>query len=103
MAMATSGLIVGSLLFVPKGNAPTVQNGYVFCGEAPRTLVLYDDGWRLKTVLPRIGGAAVLPVHAVSHFPRDFDFSGVDKVMLFGNCREWSHLVKGVPVTCVED
>ena len=69
MAMATSGLIVGSLLFVPKGNAPTVRNEYVFCGEAPRTLALYDDGWRLRTVLPRVGGAAVLPVHAVSRFP----------------------------------
>ena len=103
MAMATSGLIVGSLLFVPKGNAPTVQNGYVFCGEAPRTPVLYDDGWRLKTVLPRIGGAAVLPIHAVSRFPHDIDLSGIGKVMLFGNCREWSHLVKGAPVLCVED
>lgn len=103
MAMATSGLIVGSLLFVPKGNAPTVQNGYVFCGEAPSTLVLYDDGWRLKTVLPRIGGAAVLPIHAVSRFPHDIDLSGVDKVLLFGNCREWMHLVKDVPVVCAED
>ncbi len=103
MAMATSGLIVGSLLFVPKGEAPTVRNGYAFCGEAPRTLALYDGEWRLRTVLPRVGGAAVLPVHAVSHFPHDLDLSGVGKVMLFGNCREWSHLVKGVPVLCSED
>ena len=103
MAMATSGLIVGSLLFVPKGEAPTVRNGCAFCGEAPRTLALYDGEWRLRTVLPRVGGAAVLPVHAVSHFPHDLDLSGVGKVMLFGNCREWSHLVKGVPVLCSED
>ena len=103
MAMATSGLIVGSLLFVPKGNAPTVRNGYAFRGEAPRTLALYDDGWLLRTVLPRVGGAAVLPLHAVSRFPHDIDLSGVGKVMLFGNCREWSHLVKGVPVLCSED
>ena len=103
MAMSASGLIVVSLLLVPKGNAPTVRDGYVFHGEAPRTLALYDDGWRLKTVLPRVGGAAVLPIHAVSRFPHDIDLSGVDKVLLFGNCREWAHLVKDIPVVCVED
>ena len=103
MAMAASGLIVVSLLLVPKGNAPTVRDGYVFRGEAPRTLALYDDGWRLRMVLPRVCGAAVLPVHPVSRFPHDIDFSGVGRVMLFGNCREWAHLVKGVPVVCAED
>ncbi len=103
MAMAASGLIVVSLLLVPKGNAPTVRGGYVFRGEAPRTLALYDDGWRLKTVLPYVGGAAVLPAHAVSRFPHDIDLSDVDRVMLFGNCREWAHLVKDVPVVCAED
>jgi len=100
---AVAGVLVGAALMVPQGNAPTVRDGYVFRGEAPRTLVLYDDGWRLKTVLPRIGGAAVLPIHAVSRFPHDFDMSGVGKVMLFGNCREWAHLVRGVPVVCAED
>ena len=103
MTMAASGLIVVSLLLVPKGNAPTVRDGYVFRGEAPRTLALYDDGWRLRTVLPRLGGSVVLPVHAASRFPHDIDLSGVGKVMLFGNCREWDHLVKGVPVVCAAD
>ena len=102
-ATAIAGMIVGSLLLVPKGNAPTVRDGYVFRGEAPRTLALYDDGWRLKTVLPRVGGSVALPVHAVSRFPQNFDMSGVGRVMLFGNCREWAHLVKGVPVVCAED
>ena len=102
-ATAIAGMIVGSLLLVPKGNAPTVRDGYVFRGEAPRTLALYDDGWRLRMVLPRVCGAAVLPVHPVSRFPHDIDFSGVGRVMLFGNCREWAHLVKGVPVVCAED
>ena len=102
-AMAASGFIVGAALLLPKGEAPTVRNGYAFRGEAPRTLALYDDGWRLRTVMPRVGGAAVLPIHAVSRFQHDIDFSGVGKVMLFGNCREWSHLVKGAPVLCVED
>ena len=102
-AMAASGFIVGAALLLPKGEAPTVRNGYAFRGEAPRTLALYDDGWRLRTVLPRVGGAAVLPVHAVSRFPHDLDLSGIGKVKLFGNCREWSHLVKGAPVLCVED
>ena len=103
MAMAASGLIVGSLLFVPKANAPTVRDGYVYRGNAPRTLVLYDDGWRLKTVLPRVGGSVVLPIHAVSRFPHGIDLSSIGRVMLFGNCREWAHLVKGVPVVCAED
>ena len=103
MAMAASGLIVGSLLLVPKGYAPTVRDGYVFRGEAPRTLALYDDGWRLRTVLSRVGGAAVLPVHAVSRFSHDIDLSSIGRVMLFGNCREWEHLVKGVPVVCAAD
>ena len=102
-AMAASGFVVGAALMVPKGDAPTVRDGYAFRGEAPRTLVLYDDGWRLRTVLPRVDGAAVLPVHAVSRFPHDFNMSGVGKVMLFGNCCEWAHLVKGIPVVCVED
>lgn len=92
--------MVCGALFVPKGNAPAVHNGYVFCGKAPRTLALYDDGWRLGTVLSRVGGAAALPIHAVARFPHDMDLSGVGNVMLFGNCREWAHLVKGVPVIC---
>ena len=103
VATLIAGMLVGAALMVPKCNAPTVRDGYVFRGEAPRTLALYDDRWRQRTVLPRVGGAAVLPVHAVSRFPYDIDFSGVGKVMLFGNCREWAHLVKGVPVICVED
>jgi len=102
-AVAVAAIAVCAALMVPKCNAPTVHDGYVFRGEAPRTLALYDDGWRLRTVLPRVGGAAVLPIHAVSRFPHDFDMSGVGKVMLFGNCREWAHLVKGVPVVCAED
>jgi len=102
-ATAVAGMLVGAALMVPKGDAPTVRDGYAFCGEAPRTLVLYDDGWRLKTVLPRVGGAAVLPVHAVSRFPHDIDLSSIGRVMLFGNCREWAHLVRGVPVVCAED
>ncbi len=102
-AAALAGALVGVALLVPKGDAPKVRNGYAFRGEAPWTLALYDDGWRLRTALPRVAGAAVLPVHAVSRFPHDIDLSGVGRVMLFGNCREWAHLVKGVPVVCVED
>ena len=102
-AMAVSGIIVGAALMVPKDEAPTVRDGYVFRGEAPRTLALYDDCWRPRTVLPRVGGAAVLPVRAVARFPRDIDFSGIGKVMLFGACREWGHLARGLPVECVEE
>ena len=102
-ATAVAGMLVGAALLVPKGDTPTVRDGYAFRGEAPRTLALYDDGWRIKTVLPHVGGTAVLPAHAVSSFPHDIDLSGVDRVMLFGNCREWAHLVKDVPVVCAED
>ena len=98
-----AGMLVGALLLVPKGGAPTVRDGYVIRGEAPRTLALYGGGWRLGTVLPRVSGAAVLPIHAVSRFPHGIGLSGVGKVMLFGNCREWAHLVRGVPVVCAED
>ena len=42
-AVAVAAIAVCAALMVPKGNAPTVRNGYVFRGEAPRTLALYDD------------------------------------------------------------
>ena len=102
-AVAVAAIAVCAALLVPKGGAPMVRDGYIFHGEAPRTLALYDDGWHLRTVLPRVSGAAVLPVHAVSRFPHCIDLSSIGKVMLFGNCREWAYLVKGVPVVCAED
>ena len=103
VAVVVAVTAVCAVLLVPKGGVPMVHNGYAFRGEAPRTLALYGDGWWPRTVLPRVDGAVVMPVHAVSRFPHDIDFSGIGKVMLFGNCREWLHLVKGVPAACVED
>lgn len=88
---------------VPPGNAPAVRDGYAVCGDAPRTLALYDGTWRLRTVRPRVGRDAVVPVRPVSRFPRGIDLSGVGRVALFGTCREWAYLVKGVEVSCVED
>ena len=100
--LALAGVTVLGLRLVPTGNAPQVRDGYVVCGESPRTLALYDATWKLKTVARRVTGGAVMPVRGVTRFPRDLDWRGVDRVMLFGTCREWAHLVKGgVPVSCV--
>ena len=97
-----AGVLVLGLRLVPIGDAPQVRDGYVVCGESPRTLALYDASWKLKAVARRVTGGAVMPVRGVTRFPRDLDWRGVDRVMLFGTCREWAHLVKGgVPVSCV--
>ena len=97
------GGVVLAAWLVPPGNAPAVRDGYAVCGDAPRTLALYDGTWRLRTVRPRVGRDAVVPVRPVSRFPRGIDLSGVGRVALFGTCREWAYLVKGVEVSCVED
>ena len=65
-------------------------------------------GWRRCAWIGRgLGGRAapnlVVPVHPLSRFPADFDFAEIDRVMLFGDCQEWAHLVRGIPVECVED
>ncbi|MDO5319912.1 MAG: hypothetical protein Q4G65_14895 [bacterium] len=100
--LALAGVTVLGLRLVPIGNAPQVCDGYVVCGESPRTLALYDATWKLKTVARRVTGGAVMPVRGVLRFPFDLDLRGVDRVLLFGTCREWAHLVKGgVPVSCV--
>jgi len=89
---------------VPPGTAPCIRDGYAASGDAPRTLALYDDGWTLRAVRARVGANALLPIRPVGRFPRDFDFSSVNRVHLFGNCREWAYLVpKGIPVTCADD
>ena len=103
VGVVLAGVAVLGLRLVPTGNAPQVRDGYVICGEAPRTLALYDESWKLKTVAQRVKGGAVLPVRGVAEFPRELDWSGIDKVVLFGDCREWKHLVKGLPVECVEE
>ena len=54
-------------------------------------------------VLPRAGRNAVVPVRPVSRFPRGIDLVGIGRVLLLGDCREWVHLVEGVPVACAED
>ena len=102
IVVALALAVVVGLRLVPTGNAPQVRDGYVVCGESPRTLALYDASWKLKAVAQRVTGGAVMPVRGVTRFPRDLDWCGVDRVLLFGTCREWVHLVKGgVPVSCV--
>ena len=98
-----AGMAVLGVRLVPAGNAPQVRGGYVICGEAPRTLALYDAKWKLKSVARCVEGGSVLPVRGILRFPREMDLSGVGKVMLFGDCREWKHMVKGLPVECVEE
>ena len=103
VAVALAGVAVLGLRLVPVGDAPQVRDGYVIRGETPRTLALYDASWKLKTVAMRVKGGAVLPVRGMTRFPREMDWRGIDKVMLFGDCREWKHLVKGMTVECVEE
>ena len=45
----------------------------------------------------------MLPVRGVAAFPREQDWGGINKVVLFGDCCEWKHLVKGLAVECVEE
>ena len=102
-ALACSGALVLAARLVPPGNAPRVRDGYAFSGDAPRTLALYDGAWNLRAVLPRAGRNAVVPVRPVLRFPRGIDRVGIGRVLLLGDCREWVHLVEGVPVACAED
>ena len=96
-------LVLAAWLLVPPGDAPRVRDGYALSGGVPRTLALYDGTWRLRTVRPCVGRDAVVPIRPVSRFPHGIDLSGVGRVVLFGTCREWAYLVKGVEVSCVED
>ena len=101
-AVAIAGALISAVLFVPCSNAPKVENGFVFRGETSRTMILYDDEWRLRTALKEEHGAVILPVKPILRYPVNIDLSDVSKVVLLGNCREWRHLVKGVLVVCPE-
>ena len=101
-AIAISGALISAVLFVPCSNTPKVENGFVIRGETPRTMILYDDEWRLRTALQEERGAVILPIKPILRYPVNIDLSDVSKVVLLGNCREWRHLVKGVPVVCPE-
>ena len=104
MPVLFAGALVLAARCVPPGDAPRVQGGYAASGAAPRALALYDGSWSLRAVRARAGADALLPVRPVTRFPRGLDLSSVRCVLLFGDCREWAHLVpKGVPVTCAED
>ena len=101
-AVAIAGALISAVLFVPCSNAPKVENGFVIRGETSRTMILYDDEWRLRTALQEEYGAVILPVKPILRYPVNIDLSDVSKVVLLGNCREWRHLVKGVLVVCPE-
>ena len=99
-----AGALVLAARCVPPGDAPRVQGGYAASGAAPRALALYDGSWSLRAVRARVGPDTLLPVRPVTRFPRGLGLPSVRRVLLFGDCREWAHLVpKGVPVTCAED
>ena len=99
-----AGALVLAARCVPAVDAPRVQGGYAAVGAAPRALALYDGSWSLRAVRARVGPDALLPVRPVTRFPRGLGLPSVRRVLLFGDCREWAHLVpKGVPVTCAED
>ena len=101
-AVIIAGILILTALLVPSNNAAKVEKGFVFSGAPPRTMILYDDEWRLRTALQEEHGAVILPVKPILRYPVNIDLSDVSKVVLLGNCREWRHLVKGVPVVCPE-
>ena len=100
--VALSGLFVLALRSIPVDNAPQVHNGYVLRGNTPRTLALYDLSWRLKTIAGRVEEDVQMPIRGISEFPYGLAICSFDKVVLFGDCCEWKHLVKGARVECVE-
>ena len=101
VAVALAGVMVLVLRLIPAGNAPQVHEGYVIRGDAPRTLVLYDETWKLRTAARRVKGEAALPVRGIAEFPREMDWRGIDKVILLGGCCEWRYLLEGRCVECV--
>ena len=101
--VALAGMAVLGLRLVPPGDAPRVRGGWAVSGDAPRTLALHDGSWSLRAVRARAGADAVIPVRPVLRFPHGAEPGSVDRVLLFGRCREWAHLVEGVPASCVED
>jgi hypothetical protein len=101
-AVAIAGALISAVLFVPSNNAIKVEKGFVFSGAPPRTMILYDDEWRLRTLLKEKYGSVILPINPVTCYPVDIDLSNVSKVVLLGKCREWRHLVKGIPAICPE-
>ena len=103
IAVALAGVVVLGLRLLPAGNALQVRDGYVIRGTTPRTLALYDESWKLQTVIERVDGGVIAPVRGVTRFPRELDLGGIGKVMLFGDCCEWAYLVKDVPVEGVEE
>ena len=101
-AVIIAGILILTALLVPSNNTTKVEKGFVFSGEPPRTMILYDDEWRLRTVLKEKYGSVILPINPVTCYPVDIDLSNVSKVVLLGKCREWRHLVKGIPAICPE-
>jgi hypothetical protein len=103
MSSVVACIFVCGLCLFPVANVPVVKNGFAIVGVALRTLALYDETWPLESVCRRAAPNVIVPIHPLSRFPADFDFADIDRVMLFGDCQEWAHLVKGLPVECVEN
>lgn len=104
-ASVFSALLACSLLLVPHGDVLRIENGYAMSGEAPRTLVLYDETRPLRSVRHLLGGRFVAPVRGVSRFPNDIDWTAIESVVLLGGCREWNYLIeeRGVAVSCPDE
>lgn len=103
LSPTVAALLVIAALLVPHGDAPHMRGGWAVSGDAPRTLALHDGSWSLRAVRVHSGKDAVIHVRPILRFPRDADFTSIDRVQLFGRCREWVHLVKGTTAVCVED
>lgn len=104
-AVGFSAIFIGSVFFAPHNETPWVERGCVLSGTSPRTLVLYDEIHSLRSVRTLLGERFITPIHGVLRFPRDLDWSSIERVVLLGNCREWDYLVKekGLYVLCSDE
>lgn len=76
-------LILASFLFY-SSDTPRIKGGFVIMPGEDMPLVLYDEEWRLKTVLPFLEDGYILPLQPGNHqYP-------AEQIYFFGNAAEWA-------------
>lgn len=76
-------LILASFLFY-SSDTPRIKGRFVMKQGEDMPLVLYDEEWRLKTVLPFLNDGYILPLQPGNHqYP-------AERIYFFGNAAEWA-------------
>lgn len=103
--IGASVMLVCSAFLISHKNVPLVEKGYVLSSASPRPFVLYDEACSLRSVRTLLGERFIAPIHGISRFPHDLDWSSIERIVLRGNCREWDYLVKekGLYVLCSDE